>query len=243
MPWEERERQRERRGRDDRDEAHDVLGDEEVGHALDVVDDPPALREHRWQVRELAVEQDQLRHRLGGLRTVVHRDADVGVLDGQRVVDSVAGHRDDMAVGLQRVDEGPLLLRADPAEDRRLSDGRPQVLDVGTEGPGVAQSAVGDVEADPARDRGDGLRVVAGDDLDVHALRREEVHVSLASGRTCSLNDTRASEHIPTGRTCPSSAASLCPSSTTRRPVLAFSRTCSRSGSSTASSTSGAPRT
>ena len=66
----------------------------------------------------LPVEQDELGDGLGGLRAVAHGDADVGVLEGERVVDAVAGHRDDVAVGLQGVDEGALLLGGDAAEDR-----------------------------------------------------------------------------------------------------------------------------
>ena len=131
-----------------------------------------------------------------------------------------------------------------PAEDRRLSDDRAQLLDVGTDGPGVAQPAVGDVEADPAGDRADGLRVVAGDDLDVDALRREVVQRVLGVGPDLLGQRHQrerahpggqdlpveggvavAEQHAPAGRSSPS-----------RGPVRA-------AGRPRRSSTSGAPRT
>ena len=39
-----------------------------------------------------------------------HRDADVGALQRRRVVDAVAGHRDEFAARLQRLDDADLLL-------------------------------------------------------------------------------------------------------------------------------------
>ena len=68
---------------------------------------PSASTFGRW---EAPVEEDELGDGLRGLRPVAHGHADVGVLEGQRVVDPVAGHGDDVPVSLQRVDEGPLLL-------------------------------------------------------------------------------------------------------------------------------------
>ena len=39
-----------------------------------------------------------------------HRDADVGALQRRRIVDAVAGHRDELAARLQRLDDPDLLL-------------------------------------------------------------------------------------------------------------------------------------
>ncbi len=41
---------------------------------------------------------------------VAHRHADVGALEGGRVVHAVAGHRDDLAVGLECRDDSDLVL-------------------------------------------------------------------------------------------------------------------------------------
>ena len=62
--------------------------------------------------REPAVEQHDLRDRARRRRAVAHRDADVGVLQRERVVHAVAGHRDDVPAALQRPNDRALLLRA-----------------------------------------------------------------------------------------------------------------------------------
>ena len=72
-------------------------------------------------VAKLAVEQHDLRDGARRRRAVAHGDADVGVLQRERVVDAVAGHRDDVAPRLQRADHRPLLVRRDPAEHGRCS--------------------------------------------------------------------------------------------------------------------------
>ena len=111
------------------------------------------------------------------------------------------------------------------------------------DGPGVAQPAVGDVEADPAGDRADGLRVVAGDDLDVDALRREVVQRVLRVRPDLLGQRHQGERRIPRAGPAPRARRRCGPAARTRRPVRAFSRTRSRRGSSAASSTSGAPRT
>ena len=40
-----------------------------------------------------------------------HRDADVRRLERRRVIDAVSGHRDDLAIGLERIDDAQLLIR------------------------------------------------------------------------------------------------------------------------------------
>ena len=69
--------------------------------------------------REVVVGEDHLRRLLGHLGAGdAHGDADVGRLQRRRVVDAVAGHRDDVAVGLQRVDDAQLVRRRDAGVDR-----------------------------------------------------------------------------------------------------------------------------
>ena len=104
------------RHRDREQHRVDGLGHEQVRRPLDVGHHPAALGHDAGQGRELALEQHELRDRTRRRRARTHRHADVGVLQRQRVVHAVAGHRDDVALRLQRTDHRPLLLRRDPAE-------------------------------------------------------------------------------------------------------------------------------
>ena len=55
---------------------------------------------------EVVVEQHEIRRLPRDIRAALpHGDADVGGLERRRVVDAVAGHGDDLAVGLQRLDQ------------------------------------------------------------------------------------------------------------------------------------------
>ena len=79
-----------------------------------------ALAHRRDDGGEVVVGQDHVGRLLGDVGAGdAHRDADVGRLQRRRVVDAVAGHRDDVAVGLQRVDDAQLVLRRDARVDRR----------------------------------------------------------------------------------------------------------------------------
>ena len=104
--------------------------------------------------------------------TGAHGHTDVGVLQRQRVVDAVAGHRDHVTLRLERADHGALLLRRDPAEHPVLLEHlRHLVLVLGKLAGVVAAARV--VEADTRGDRGDGPRVVARDHPQLHSLRGE----------------------------------------------------------------------
>ena len=98
----------------------DRLGDEQVGDAFDVGRDPAAFGDDAGQGGEPAVEQHQVGDRPGRRRARAHGDADVGELEGQHVVDAVAGHRHRVAAGLQGRDHRLFLLGGHPAEDRAL---------------------------------------------------------------------------------------------------------------------------
>ena len=76
---------------------------------------------------EVVVGEDHVRRLLGDVGAGdAHRDADVRRLQRGRVVDAVAGHRDDPAVGLQRVDDPQLVLRRDARVDGRPPAPRPR---------------------------------------------------------------------------------------------------------------------
>ncbi len=107
---------------DEQRQEHGVhrLGEEQVGDALDVADHPPALADHVGQRGEAVVEQHDLGHGPRRRTARAHRHADVGVLEGEHVVDAVAGHRHGVASRLQRADHRPLLIGAHPTERGRL---------------------------------------------------------------------------------------------------------------------------
>ena len=92
---------------------------EDVAHRLaQIVVDAPAEPDGADDRAEIVVEQHDRR---GLARHVgaaaAHGDADMRGLERRRVVDAVAGHRDDLAVGLERVDDAQLLLGHDAGED------------------------------------------------------------------------------------------------------------------------------
>jgi hypothetical protein len=88
-----------------------------------------------------------------------HGDADVGGVQGGAVVDAVAGHRDDLPAGAQRVDDGDLLLRGGAGEDPGAAFGvRAAVV-----GAAVEDGFPGRDDAEVGGDRGGGGGVVAGD--------------------------------------------------------------------------------
>ena len=68
--------------------------DDELG---EVVEDAASLLDGGLDGREVVVGQHHVAGVLGDLGAAeAHRDADVGLLERGRVVDAVAGHRDDM---------------------------------------------------------------------------------------------------------------------------------------------------
>ena len=59
---------------------------------------------------------------------MTHGDADVGSFERGCVVDPVAGHRDDLAAGLECFDESEFVIGADPGENVDLVDGIDQLV-------------------------------------------------------------------------------------------------------------------
>ena len=67
---------------------------------------------------EVIVEQHEIRCFARHVGTAfAHGDADVRALQRRCVVDAIAGHGDDLAVGLQRVDDAKLLFRHHARKD------------------------------------------------------------------------------------------------------------------------------
>jgi hypothetical protein len=72
----------------------------------DVREDPAALSHGGDDRGEVVVGEDHVRRLLGDVGSRdPHRDADVRPLERRRVVHAVPGHRDDVAIGLEGVDD------------------------------------------------------------------------------------------------------------------------------------------
>ena len=110
-----------------------ILHQIESGGPLDVVDDPPSLGHHLGHGGEVGVEEHELGGVAGGVGAGGHGDAAVGVLEGQHVVDTVAGHGHGVALPLEGADQLALLVGGDPAEDGVLPHRAGDVL-IGAEG-------------------------------------------------------------------------------------------------------------
>ena len=153
----------------------DVLGEvvEDLATLLDGVDDGG----------EIVVGEDHAPGVLGHLGPRSHGDADVGRLDGGRVVDAVPRHGHHLALPLQGVDQQDLVLGSDPAHDPDVVDpGQP--ISVGEGGEvGSEHRLAGDTQL--LGDRRPGGDVVAGDHAhaDVGGLRLLDGGFGFSPGR------------------------------------------------------------
>ena len=159
----------------DRDrEQHGVhrLGHEEIRDPLDVGDDPPAFGNDTGHGRELPVEQHDLGHGAGRRRATAHRDPDVGVLQRECVVHTVARHRNHVTTLLQRGHDRPFLVRGHASHHTGSIEHLTQL--VGRVGKVAAvDRTIGIHDADAHGHRADGPRTVARDDLAHHSLVAE----------------------------------------------------------------------
>ncbi len=90
-------------------------------HVLDRVgEDSASLDDAAGEDLEVLVEQDDVGGVLGDVGRGLHRDADVGVVQGDGVVDAVAEEADREPEFVLGLDYPRLLLGSDPGEDRRL---------------------------------------------------------------------------------------------------------------------------
>ena len=147
---------------------------EDVGDELaDVVVDDASLLDGRDDRREVVIGEHHRRRftRYVGARSA-HRDADVCPPQGGRIVDAVAGHRDGVALGAQRIDHEQFRLGVRARDDQLVCLVEDPVklglwkrVDLGA-------GHHGRFAADDARLTGDRLRretVVAGDHDDPDA--------------------------------------------------------------------------
>ena len=89
------------------------LRDEQVCNPFDVCDDLASFGKDLWHRRKGTVEQYHARHGSTRLAARPHGDTDVRLLERLHIVDSVADHGDDMALGLEDLDGRQLLFRND----------------------------------------------------------------------------------------------------------------------------------
>ena len=130
-----------------------------------VVVDAAAFLDRGGDGGEVVVGEHHRRRLLGDVgAAAAHGDADIGLLQGRGVVHAVAGHGDDLALGLERAHQAQLLLGFDAGENVRGARGAAQ-LDVvqGRQFAAGEGAVVGSGDADLAGDGEGGGGVVAGD--------------------------------------------------------------------------------
>ena len=93
--------------------------------------------------------------------TSLHRDPDIGLLQGCGVVDGVTGHGDDVAAVLHQPGQAHLVLRRDPSEDVDIGQGCGQFRVA--HGCQVGSADCSRAQAEVGADCGCGDRVVTGD--------------------------------------------------------------------------------
>ena len=154
-----------------REHLADVRREQEAQELADVREDPAALADGADDRGEVVVGEDHVRRLLGDVGAGdAHRDADVRRLQRGRVVDAVAGHRDDPPVRLERVDDAQLVLRRDAGVDGDLPHrGRARLVVERLELAAGDDARAGRGDAEVGGDPRRGVRVVAGDHQHAHA--------------------------------------------------------------------------
>jgi hypothetical protein len=143
-----------------------------LDHLAEIVVDRAPLALGGDDRGETVVGEHNLRRLLGRFRALpAHGHADIGALQGRRVVHAVAGHGRHGVTGLQRRHEAQFVRRAGAGEHRGLARDLHQRLVVEPVDvlAGHDLRIVGEVEQ--ARDRPRRRRMVAGDHLHVDAGR------------------------------------------------------------------------
>ena len=125
-------------------------------------------------MRELGIHQHHLGHGLGGGRRIAHGDAEVRLLDGERVVDAVAGHGNHVVLRVQRLHDGPLLGGQHTSQHIDVLKHAGQLVHVLGQRAGVHRHRLAVAgEPDLAGDGADRHRIVAGDHTATHSLFAE----------------------------------------------------------------------
>ena len=129
-------------------------------------------RTPRSSTDEIGLEQDDVGRILGDIDGRIDGDADIGGMQGGRVIDAVAHEADDMAAPLQGQDDAVLLRGRDAAEEVDLLDPRAQGLLAERRHLGAGEDAGNRNFQRAAEVMGHPL-IVAGQDLDRDAASPE----------------------------------------------------------------------
>ena len=141
----------------------DVNGKDEAHRLAQIVVDAAAETDRLDDGAEIVVEQHDGGSFARHVRSApAHGDADMGGLQRRRIVDAIAGHRDDLAISLVGVDDAQLLVRRDPREHTGRFDPAGQfhlvqLLEL------FAGHEIAAFEPGLMRDRACGRRIVTGD--------------------------------------------------------------------------------
>ncbi len=114
--------EKQRKARDQRKKRHPRDGHmdgEDKAHGLTQIVVDAASQANGGDHRgEVVVQQDNRRGFAGDVGTPpTHSDADVRGFQGRRIIHAVAGHRDHLAVLLERIHQSQFLRRHDPGKD------------------------------------------------------------------------------------------------------------------------------
>ena len=159
-----REQQHRPIGEEHRDQGEPGDGDvnrEDVrDRLLNVVEDPPPQFDRLNDGGEIILQQHQRSRLAGDVRSpAAHRDADVGRLECRGIVDAVAGHGDDFAIGLEGVHQPQLLFGHDAGKQADVLNAPRQLFVRPLVQLGSADGLIGMAEADLPPDvlRGRGI--------------------------------------------------------------------------------------
>ncbi len=119
---------------------------------------------------EGVAEQDNGSDRAGGCATAFHCDAQVRLLQREHVVHAVADHRHIFSLAAKGIDQRPLLLRGNSPEHGRFDGCRGELGQAHGVEFGAGDGAEITWEPGTPRQCGDGLRIVAGDDLELDPI-------------------------------------------------------------------------
>ena len=174
-------------------QGENILHKKQRRRSLDVVDDPPPLRDDAGHGGKIVVQQHETAQLAGSLRAGAEGNGAVRLLHGKQVVDAVAGHGHGVTLLLQRRHQTALFLRRHPAENRVFRHRTGKVL-VGFQ-VGCVDIAFRAGNARPGGDQAGGVWIVAGYDLHGHALT-----VKIAEGLSRLLPDAAAEQNQRKGR-------------------------------------------
>ena len=194
-------RQRQERQQRRRQRHADHVAEVRAGGDRDVFqrvgEGPPAVLDAGAQHVQVAAQQDDVGALAGDIHGLLDGDADVGRMQGRRIVDAVAEIADGVAGPLQGADDPLLLLRVDLDEEIGPRREVPQRLVLERRELFAGEHRLG-VEADGLRQMRRHVAIVAADHLDADAEPVEVVDRALRIRLGRVVEDEKAAKgHVP----------------------------------------------